>query len=582
MALPIPTGDRFSVLFPRPGRTVESTYSANPVMAEVPSAWGKHCSGFVSALGAARAIESEYISQAPGALILTVSGALISSGPEGGPFTPTYQAFEITNTGASPAAWEMSTTHDWTTNLPNLQSICQGIVPPGGTGTGRIELNAKADLLAAGVHTDSAVFRNTTPGPANGIFATTPFQLTVTGSGPGVLAVSPLEDFVLTGDEGGPFLPSSKDYLLSNTGSADLDWRLDVVDTGFVATYGTPPFGPPSVLSGTLTPGASVGVTVWATAALSTYYPGHYVEDMEFANVTTPLGTILQSTDLTVTTPAVITFVSSKISGASLVGYGEYATPSSPPKKYRVRTFTGGLTYCQYNGGAICSAPSNGAVVRSYSGACTYDVSTGAFSSTALATWDTHYVSGTCSGGGTISHPGWSDCTIPSTYDIYDSGLNYVNLTPTTREIIGFGLCATVGGGFGYKSTGSATETLTGEDTDADAIARLLATGTWSGYGPFVADESFISSWGTRTTFDVPYTKVMWGANVTDGLPSTLYSFSADVYESPVGAGDWTYHSSVSASATTDGTGFAEVLDQPVPLAEGFDYVLRSPFGAPV
>ena len=72
---------------------------------------------------------------------------------------------------------------------------------------------------------------------------------------------------------------------------------------------------------------------------------------------------------------------------------------------------------------------------------------------------------------GTISHPGWSDCTIPSTYDIYDSGLNYVNLTPTTREIIGFGLCATVGGGFGYKSTGSATETLTGEDTDADAIA---------------------------------------------------------------------------------------------------------------
>lgn len=42
-----------------------------------------------------------------------------------------------------------------------------------------------------------------------------------------VLEITPVEDFVSSGEIGGPFTPSSKNYLLTNTGLDTLYWIVD-------------------------------------------------------------------------------------------------------------------------------------------------------------------------------------------------------------------------------------------------------------------------------------------------------------------------------------------------------------------
>lgn len=43
----------------------------------------------------------------------------------------------------------------------------------------------------------------------------------------GALVVTPSEDFVSAGQEGGPFTPSSKEYLLHNDGTGALYWGVE-------------------------------------------------------------------------------------------------------------------------------------------------------------------------------------------------------------------------------------------------------------------------------------------------------------------------------------------------------------------
>lgn len=91
-----------------------------------------------------------------------------------------------------------------------------------------------------------------------------------------VAAVVSPEDFISSGDEGGPFSPSSKTYQLTNTGDASLDWTAGV----------TQPWLEISPAGGTLALGASVNVEVSLTAFADSLAPDTYDDYISFVNVT--------------------------------------------------------------------------------------------------------------------------------------------------------------------------------------------------------------------------------------------------------------------------------------------------------
>lgn len=92
------------------------------------------------------------------------------------------------------------------------------------------------------------------------------------------MLVFPNEDFLVAGIEGGPFFPSSKVYLITNTGDESLRWRARSTDAsvGFSAS------------SGTLNSGESEIVTVLVNhEILGGMPPGHYTHGLTFENETT-------------------------------------------------------------------------------------------------------------------------------------------------------------------------------------------------------------------------------------------------------------------------------------------------------
>lgn len=395
------------------------------------------------------------------------------------------------------------------------------------------------------------------------------------------LQVLPDEDYSALQD---PFdwpVPPTKTYTIKNTGALSLDYSITTGDLWVTVsedTGGPPgpggPGGPPGPggLTGTLAPGEEKSILV--TLNSNVFDVGWYESSVSFVNTTDFEGGAEHAIELAVGQGVVI---ETSLSGftATMVGYTEYTSPSSPPVYYRRKDFSGGITYCQYNGGALCSLPTNGAEVRSYSGACSY-AADGTFTSTALYTLDTNYVPGTCAAGGVITHPSWGTCTIPDKYDAFDGGLNYVNLTQTTREVIGLGICATVGGGFGYKATGSATETLSNPDTNADAIARGRATQTWTPYAS-AGSESDPSKWETRTGGSFLYRDARIRATMTAYRPVTHFNLTLDVMRSVYDAGVYVKIGEIVLPFVTDGTGSAVITDYVLPAYEGYDVKVANP-----
>lgn len=90
------------------------------------------------------------------------------------------------------------------------------------------------------------------------------------------LQVAPWENFNSSGKQGGPFIPSSKTYTLTNTGPNSLDWTatktsawLDITSAG-----------------GTLNPGDSVTVDIVINANANSFPQGSYNDTVTFTNIT--------------------------------------------------------------------------------------------------------------------------------------------------------------------------------------------------------------------------------------------------------------------------------------------------------
>ena len=188
----------------------------------------------------------------PGVLAVTPAGGLTSTGPVGGPFTPSSQAYTLQNTGGAALNWTCTNIQPWTT-----LSATSGTLAAGATATVTVSINAAANALTAGSYTDLATFTNTTNGSGNTNRA---IVLTVTSQG--VLAVTPAGGLTSTGPVGGPFTPSSQAYTLQNTGGAALNWTCAKVQAWTTL----------SLASGTSV-GATATVTV-STRRLTRWLPG--------------------------------------------------------------------------------------------------------------------------------------------------------------------------------------------------------------------------------------------------------------------------------------------------------------------
>ena len=97
-----------------------------------------------------------------GALAVTPSTALSTSGAPGGPFTPSSAAYTLQNTGNASLNWSASATQSWVT-----LSAISGSLASGASTTVTVAVNSNANSLAVGSYSDTVTFTNLTNGNGN-------------------------------------------------------------------------------------------------------------------------------------------------------------------------------------------------------------------------------------------------------------------------------------------------------------------------------------------------------------------------------------------------------------------------------
>ncbi len=94
---------------------------------------------------------------------------------------------------------------------------------------------------------------------------------------PDDLHISPSEDFISIGNEGGPFDPPSTEFTLTNTGIGSLDWAVDPNVPWLDVTPNT----------GSLLPAANTTVTVYINSYANILPQGIHTGPVSFVNLTT-------------------------------------------------------------------------------------------------------------------------------------------------------------------------------------------------------------------------------------------------------------------------------------------------------
>jgi subtilisin family serine protease len=189
-----------------------------------------------------------------------------SSGQAGGPFSPSSKDYELTNNGTNLLYWGAMKTVDWL----DLDSEF-GLLDPCESTIVTVSLTSDANSLGGGIYTDTITFVDIT----NNEEQTREAILTISAI-PGVLDVTPVEGFEPSGEMGGPFIPSSKDYQLTNSGGSFIYWGasktadwLDL-DSEF----------------GLLDPFESTVVTVSLTTEANSLGTGIYTDTLTFTDLT--------------------------------------------------------------------------------------------------------------------------------------------------------------------------------------------------------------------------------------------------------------------------------------------------------
>ena len=198
----------------------------------------------------------------PDALQIRPRPGFSASGPAGGPFSVTSQAYLLTNAGATSLSWSLVNTSAWLN-----ASVTSGTLAAGATNSVTINLTATANSLAIGAYAATVNFSNSNTHFVQGL----PFNLLAQQP----LVVTPSTGFTASGPVAGPFSPSSGNFQLTNTGSSSLTWSLISTSAWLTASGG-----------GTLAAGAITTATVSLGFTATNLPGGTYTANVWFTNQT--------------------------------------------------------------------------------------------------------------------------------------------------------------------------------------------------------------------------------------------------------------------------------------------------------
>lgn len=251
---------------------------------------------------------------------------------------------------------------------------------------------------------------------------------------------------------------------------------------------------------------------------------------------------------------------------AALCGYDEFTSPSTPPKKYRRKTLAGTFNRQVYVGAGCVTTNCND--FYTYSGHCDYDAATCALT-----------VGGQVARTGTCPNNTNPICDLL----VNQEGIGYVGdvlvSTQTVQTLTNDKACY-----HAFPSvrclTDGATATLSIEDTETAAIARLLAGagGTWGAWITSGAagctgtpPSCCLARFEQRTTlFTFVYQESQWRITDTGLTPSTLYYGYVQIYRRTFGTGSYVLYKTLTVSGTTDGAGALDIHDD-VENTEGYE-----------
>lgn len=263
---------------------------------------------------------------------------------------------------------------------------------------------------------------------------------------------------------------------------------------------------------------------------------------------------------------------------ASLVGFEEFTSPATPPKKYRRRTVDGYRGVCDWSNssGTICGAP-NAFVARDgdrHAGFCQYDAATGALTNNLTRRYDL-FTSGSCSMVEPTTLQAQPLCTAEPAPSAIEPNAAWWLKAPTVTKI-----SKQWDGRVGCYATATTSRieqgsywsiTLSDEDTEAAALARLLASATWSAWAFVLPETSCLAEWQARTSgFTFDYYEAEWRVQLTGLTPSTPYWLRVQYFRRPFGSG--TFELFAQETIPTTSTGAGEInIDATVPNERGFE-----------
>ncbi len=204
----------------------------------------------------------------------------------------------------------------------------------------------------------------------------------------------------------------------------------------------------------------------------------------------------------------------SKTSTATLCGFSEYASPSTPPKKYRTQTLSGTNDYCTNFGGGWATNHND------YSGAYTYS---GTDCSETNAQNRANYGVAAPQPACQIAPVFNSNSTPGASYDFETFGFpgcfSFTTSQTTRSQIANYGCI----GGTNYLWS-DAVKTLTVEDTEADAIGRANSL---IGYDGLPASVAKMEARGALD-FSAPYVFVESQETMTNLVVGRNYQLSIE------------------------------------------------------
>lgn len=214
---------------------------------------------------------------AHGKLELILGTDISASGTQGGPFSPGSGIYSLTNSGGAAVDWIATQSASWFS-----LSVSNGNLMPGASTNVTLTINSDAGLLTPGDYSGTVVFQDASQPhivPLDEPTNTMRFVNLVVLSA-GMLEVESETDLSASGLPGGPFVPSTVTYSITNCGESPLDWTLsrnsDWIDLSDIA--------------GTLGAGAGTNVTISINSNACALPAGTYVDTVRFINTTTGAG----------------------------------------------------------------------------------------------------------------------------------------------------------------------------------------------------------------------------------------------------------------------------------------------------